>query len=115
MRNIVRKYLYLYYLHHLTCMEELAGETFVKVQTFVSLGAPVVQVELTELPDLGRLGLVGEHELLAALLTFPLHEQTRDIALIVPPLAPSLLPSVSILPFSLPLVPISHLGRRSRL
>ena len=94
-------------------MEELAGETFVKVETLVSLGAPVVQIELTELPDLGRLSVVGEHALLSALLTFPLHEEPTDLALLVPPLAPSLLPAVSILSLSLPLLPISHLGGRS--
>ena len=94
-------------------MEELAGETFVKVETLVSLGAPVVQVELAELPDLGRVGVVGEHAVLAALLTFPLHEQTTDLALLSSPLTPPLLPTVTILPLSLPLVPISHLGGRS--
>ena len=98
----------------LTCMEELAGEPFVEVEALVSLGASVVEIELAELPDLGRLGVVGEHAVLAALLAFPLHEQAADLALLGPPLAPSLLPPVSVLALSLPLVSISHLGRRSR-
>ena len=94
-------------------MEELARETFVKVETLVSLSATVVQIELTELPDLGRVGVVGEHAVLPALLTFPLHEETADLALLVPPFASPLLTAVSVLPLSLPLVPVSHLGRRS--
>ena len=89
-------------------MEELAGESLVKVEALVSLGAPVVQIKLAELPDLGRVGVVGVEALHGSLLTLALHEQATDLIL---SLTPSLLMSVSVLSLSLPLLSVPPLGR----
>ena len=89
-------------------MEEFAGESLVKVEALVSLSAPVVKIKLAELPDLGRVGVVGVEALHGSLLTLPLHEQAADLVL---SLAPSLLVTVSVLSLSLPLLSVPPLGR----
>ena len=53
-------------------MEELAGETLVEVEALVSLSAPVVQIELAQLPDLGRVGIMGKDALFGRFLALAL-------------------------------------------
>jgi len=66
-------------------VKPFAGEAFVQVEAFVSLGAPVKKVKLAQFPHLGRIRVVGvkaflgrsrafsSHEGVARLMGLPLH------------------------------------------
>ena len=67
-------------------VEELAGKAFMEVEALVALGTPVPEVELAQLPHLGRLSVVRVDTLLGCLLTLALHEHLADpLALSFPP------------------------------
>ena len=59
-------------------MEELAGEPLVKVKALVSLGAPVVKIELAKLPDLRRVSVVGVVALHGSLLALSLYKHIHN-------------------------------------
>ena len=66
-------------------VKPFAGEAFVQVEAFVSLGTPVKKVKLAQLPHLGRIrvmcvkaflgssGAFSSHEGVAGLVGLPLH------------------------------------------
>ena len=91
-------------------MEEFAGESLVKVEALVSLSAPVVKIKLAQLPDLGRVGVVGVEALHGGLLTLSLHEQAADLRILRPPLAPPFLSAMSVISLPLPLLSVSPHG-----
>jgi hypothetical protein len=55
-------------------VKPFAGETFVQVEAFVSLGTPVKKVKLAQLPHLRRIRVVGIKAFLGRSWAFPSHE-----------------------------------------
>ena len=82
-------------------VKPFAGEAFVQVEAFVSLGAPVKEVKLAQLPHLGRIGVVGVKAFLRRPRAFPSHEGVARFVGLPLHLLPRLVLSSLQLPVSL--------------